>query len=90
VAYVEHRTLTANVVTPVTFTANASVIEVATDGAAELYFTTDGTTPTVGGQNCHWMQAAIGSVEVLDDTAGQNSVVKLISSGTPKVSVTAK
>lgn len=57
------------------------------DGAAAVYFTTNGVDPTVGGDGCHVLPAAIGSVEVVDETAGPTSVVKLISAGTPKVSV---
>lgn len=59
------------------------------DGAAAVYFTTNGTDPTVGGDGCHVLPAAIGAVEVNDETAGSTSVVKLISAGTPKVSVRA-
>lgn len=57
------------------------------DGASEVYFTVDGSVPTVGGNGCQVLPAAISSVEVSDTTAGSSTVVKLISSGTPKVSV---
>lgn len=58
-------------------------------GTAEVYFTTDGTAPTVGGNGCHVLPATISAVEVDDLTAGPTSVIKLISSGTPKISVRA-
>lgn len=58
-------------------------------GGAEVYFTTDGTDPTVGGAGCHVLPAVISSLEVDDGTPGPTSVVKLISVGTPKVSVRA-
>jgi hypothetical protein len=58
-------------------------------GTAEVYFTTDGSTPTVGGSGCHVLPATISALEVDDLTAGSTSVIKLISSGTPKVSVRA-
>lgn len=59
------------------------------DGAAAVYFTTNGTPPTVAGDGCHVLPAAIASIEVNDETSGPTSVVKLISAGTPKVSVRA-
>jgi hypothetical protein len=58
-------------------------------GTAKIYFTTDGTTPTVGGNACHILPAVISALEVDDGTPGPTSVIKLISSGTPEVSVRA-
>jgi hypothetical protein len=58
-------------------------------GTAEVYFTTDGSTPTVGGNACHVLPAVISALEVNDETPGPTSTVKLISTGTPKVSVRA-
>ncbi|MFC3736526.1 hypothetical protein [Paractinoplanes deccanensis] len=58
-------------------------------GAAEVYFTTDGSTPTVGGDGCHVLPAVVSALEVYDGTPGPTSVVKLISAGTPRVSVRA-
>lgn len=55
------------------------------DGAAAIYFTFDGTTPTVGGDGCHVLPAAISSVVRRTHNC---TAVKLISSGTPKVCVT--
>ncbi len=87
-AFVRHLTLVAATVSTVNLTANASRIEVTNvDGADEVYFTTDGTTPTVAGNNCHVLPAVMGSLEVDDETAGTASTVKLISAGTPMVSV---
>ncbi len=86
----KHVTLVAATPTTVNLAYNASRIEVVNlDGAAEVYFTTDKSIPTVGGDNTHVLPAAIGAVEVADEVSGENSVVKLISSGTPKVSVRA-
>lgn len=89
-AYTKHVTLVAATVTPITLAANAARIEVLNrDGVAEVYFTTNGVDPVVGADNTHVLAAAIGALEVADETSGQNSVVKLISAGTPKVSVRA-
>lgn len=97
-----HWTLVANTVKALTFdvadprpdnlsfitpTARVEVLNV--DGAAAVYFTTNGTDPAVGGDGCHVLPAAISAVEVNDETAGGTSTVKLISSGTPKISVRA-
>jgi hypothetical protein len=88
VASPHHHTLVANTVYEVDFGVNFGRIEVLNvDGAAEVYFRTDGIAPTVAGDGCQVLAATIGSVEVDDLTAGQASVVKLISAGTPKVSV---
>ncbi len=84
------KTTTLAAATVYTYTAtgyNASMCEVVNlDGAAEIYFTVDGTTPTVGGDNCIALPATISSVEVKEEISGDASI-KLISAGTPKVSV---
>lgn len=87
-ASTKHITLVANTVATVNLTTNAGTIEVVNrDGVAEVYFTTDGSTPTIAGDDTYMLVAAVGSVTVPDDTSGATSVVKLISAGTPKVSV---
>lgn len=87
-AQVQHATLVATTVTTMTFTDGFPNIEVTNvDGAAAVYFTVDGTTPTVTGTNCQVIPAAIGSLSVSEESGGATSTVKLISSGTPKVSV---
>lgn len=85
----QHVTLTADTVATVTLDRGAGLVEVLNvDGAAAVYFTLDRSTPTVGGNGCHVLPAAIGSVEVSAAVAGNSiAVVKLISSGTPAVSV---
>ncbi len=98
-----HATLVANTVTPLTLDVadprpenlsfatpprpRVGVVNVS--GTAEVYFTTNGTDPTVGGAGCHVLPAAISALDVYDETPGPTSVVKLISVGTPKVSVRA-
>lgn len=88
-ASTQHVTLVADVVTTVTLAYNFNRVEVLNrDGAAAVYFRTDGTAPVVGADGTHVLPAAIGALEVDDETAnGGHTVVKLISAGTPQVSV---
>lgn len=84
-----HGTLVASTVTTVTLPSNVTQLEVLNrSGSAEIYFTVDGSTsPTVGGNDCYVLPASIGATIVSSqDTA--NTVVRLISSGTPTYSVT--
>jgi hypothetical protein len=64
-------------------------VEILTDGAAAMYVTVDGSTPTVAGSHCYPVPAAAGStvIDVRDANAIDAVVVKLISSGTPVYSV---
>lgn len=83
-----HATLVAATVSTFTFSSNYGQIMVLNrDGAAEVYFRTDGVDPVVGADGCDVLPAAIGAVVVVDGTKGQNSEVRLISAGTPKVTV---
>lgn len=80
-------TLTAGVVDTVTFTStDAARVQLFSNGAAEVYFTVDGSTPTVGGANCYLLPA-VASVDDVEPPTGGATVVKLISSGTPTLSV---
>jgi hypothetical protein len=82
------KVLVASTVDTVTFARDCDTVEVLSlDGSAAIYFTVDGTTPTVGGANTNVVPAAVGSLELDVPTAG-NTVVKLISAGTPIYSVT--
>lgn len=83
----QHVTLVANTVSTITLAVDASKVEILNvDGAAAVYATVDGSTPTVGGNGAWCLPAAIGSLELSPRTAGP-TVVKLISAGTPMVSV---
>ena len=64
-------------------------VEILTDGAADIYVTTDGSAPTVAGTNCFRVPPLPGSttVTVPAPDAGQPALVKLISSGAPTYSV---
>lgn len=103
-ASVTHASLTGNVVSTVTVTsADAQSGWTATGdqprskvgvmnrtGTAAVYFTTDGTAPTVGGANCYVLPAgAIGELVVVDETAGTGGTVKLISASAQDITVRA-
>lgn len=84
----QHSTLVASTVATFTFDSNYGRVEVMNvDGAAAVYVSTTGTNPTVAGTGFDVVPAAVGAaVELVDQTSG-NTVVKLISAGTPQVSV---
>lgn len=86
-ARIKHGTLTANSVATVSVAPEADEIEVVNvDGNAAIYFTTDGSTPTVEGDNCEVVPGTISVLRI--GTPGDPPyTVKLISSGTPKYSV---
>lgn len=79
-------TLTANTVTAVTFEDDLLSVEVSTDGSARVFYTLDGTDPTVGGTHCYCVPTGFGSDEHEPRTPG-GTVVKMISAGTPVVCV---
>lgn len=84
---VHDKALVASTADTVTIDRDCNEVEVIADGSADLYFTVDGTTPTVAGQNTHRLPTgAVGRRTVVVPTAG-DTVVKLISSGTPRYSV---
>lgn len=83
-----HATLVAATVDTVTFDRDCDRVEVLNaTGTADIYFTTEGSTPAVAGKNCYRLPSAIGALRVEPDANG-NTVVKLISAGTPSYSVT--
>jgi hypothetical protein len=74
-------TLTASTVDTVTFPSHVPEVEVVNmNGAGALYFTVDGSTPTVGGLSTRVLPAAVGSRTVRVKVTGDATVVKLISS----------
>ncbi|MFJ4925280.1 hypothetical protein [Streptomyces sp. NPDC088736] len=81
-------TLEAGTVCTVHFPDDVDEVEVLShDGVAAIYFTVDSSEPAVEGRASRVLPAAISSAQVEPPTAGP-TVVKLISAGTPKVSVT--
>lgn len=84
-----YATLAAATVDTVTFALDFDQVEVINrDGAAEIFFTVDGSAPTVGGANCFLLPASVGAAIVGVPTNGP-TVVKLISTGTPAYGVAA-
>lgn len=82
-----HETLAMNTVDTVEFDVADREIEVLNRvGTDEIYFTIDGTTPTVGGENCYVLPAAMGSLKV--PVRASTTVVKLISASACEYSVT--
>jgi len=80
------KALVASTVDTVTFTAtDVAAVNIITDGAAAIYVTFDGTTPTVAGTATWLVPATAGRYSFAPHTAGA-TVVKLISSGTPTYS----
>lgn len=72
--------LSASSVDTVTFTDRTFRVRLwSADGASEIWYTTDGSTPTVGGKNCNYLPAAVSN----DEVPLEGSAVKLISAGTP-------
>lgn len=89
-----HSTLTAATVASVTLDPGSVSITVTNRaGTGEIYFTVDGTTPTIGGTNCY---VSLGARTVLAKDAGpsgqfgggpSSAVVKLISTAALPYSV---
>lgn len=75
--------LAASVIDVVEFERNLAAVEVANiDGAGAIYFTVDGTDPTVGGAHCHLLPP-FGCSRTISAPLDRPTVVKLISSATP-------
>jgi hypothetical protein len=80
------KTAVANTVDTITFADNVSRVEVISDGAASISVSVDGSTPTVLGAGGYYLPA-VACVRVFPAQPTNGTVVKLISSGTPKYSV---
>lgn len=83
-------TMTASTVDTVTFARDCEQVEVMkTDsGTASIYFTVDGSVPTVSGKNTYRVPGLQGAALKVTVTGAGNTVVTLISSGTPTYDVT--
>jgi hypothetical protein len=80
------KTAVANTVDTITFADNVPQVEIISDGAASITVTIDGSTPTVLGGGGFYLPA-VACVRVFPGLPSNGTVVKLISSGTPKYSV---
>ena len=80
-------TMTANTADVVTFTDDLTDVEVVSDGAAAVYYTIDGSTPSINGANCYYLPSGVASVDARKPRTDGGTVVKLISAGTPSVRV---
>jgi hypothetical protein len=85
---VHEKTLVANTVDTVTFTGiDLDEVEVLSDGTSDIYVSFgSSTTPTVTGSMCYRVPAGSASAVFTPRTSG-DTVVKLISVGTPVYSV---
>lgn len=82
------KTLVASTVDTVTFARDCAEVEVLSmNGAAALYFTVDGSAPTVAGANTHLVTAAAGAGKRVPVRGAGATVVKLISAGATSYSV---
>lgn len=83
-------TLVAGQVDTVTFEADILSVRVVSDGVAEVMVTFDGSTPTMpaAGASTKGVRLPAGIASVLEvPLSGATDSVKILSSGTPKVSV---
>lgn len=87
---VHAKTLAATTADTVTFTGRTCRrVEVISDGTAALYVTVDGVTAaTVAGAATDVLPAGALSVRVVSVTAAGDTVVSLVSAGTPTYDVT--
>lgn len=58
-------------------------------GTDPIYFTTNGTTPTVGGKKCHRVPAVVGAQNIVAAEVAGSVAVKLISAGASTYSLVA-
>ena len=79
-------TLVAQEIDTVTIDGDLDKQLIVSDGAAEAWFTTDGTDPEIDGENSWYLPAAPCS----DDVAWRTGELKIISAGTPRIRVQRK
>lgn len=89
VAASEHKTLSASTVDTATFSTDKGAVmvemRVPASGSTGIYFTTNGSTPTVGGSDTFWVPPSIGAFKIVPSLG--SDVVKLISSTADAYSV---
>lgn len=80
-------TLVASTVDTINFDTAGVKFELYSDGAAEVWYTLDGSTPAVDGADSYYLPAAPCMKELRDTDVAGNAVLKLISAGTPRCRV---
>lgn len=84
---IRHGTLVASTISTVTFPSDVLQLEIINrSGSAEIYYTVDGSAPTVGGNDVPVLPAAICVDKTISPGSGA-TVIKLISSGTPTYTI---
>lgn len=83
------KTLVASTVDTVEFADYLPAVEVTSNGTAAIYFTIDGSTPTVGGAECYELPAlaSVRTVDIPNSSERPATVIKLISAAMPTYSV---
>jgi hypothetical protein len=82
-------TLVASQDDTVTFDRDCDSVEVVNrDGAGEIWFTVNGELATVEGADAYWVPPTPGAALAVDVRRAGDTVVHLLSPGTPKVGVT--
>jgi hypothetical protein len=84
----KHATLAASTVDAVTLAAGTPVVEVVNYGASPIYFTVDGSVPTVGGDDTK-VVSAYGALKLDTPKTIVTPVVKLICAAAQTYSVQA-
>lgn len=74
-------TTVSNVVSTITFSTWYPYVEITNSGAVDLWVRTDGTAPTVSGDDCTYVPFQTWKSDILNRGTGSNTVVKIISSG---------
>ena len=82
---IQHGTLVAATVATVTLDSDHSNVEILNRGTDEIFFTVDGAAPTVDGNDVEIVPGG-SALQVAAPKKGA-TVVRLISTGTPKYSV---
>lgn len=81
--------LLANTEVVVQFAVSVGDIEIENiAGTSRVYFTTNGSPPTVRGRNCRALAAALNAVEVTRDPGEAGGAVRMIAEHDTTVSVT--
>lgn len=82
--------LSPNEVLTVAFESNIGAVQVVSDGAAAVFYTVDGSEPTLDGRNTFELPAGVVTVDERDTAnlpGTPTDVVKLLSAGSASVRI---